>query len=352
MAFLPDGTAWIHSREPQGLMRIRIEGDRVTVVERRRTGPGLQSDTIYAVEVDPQGRTWAATDQGFDCLDSRVHVGRMEGMISEDCDLLAMLAEKDHIWVGTSAGLVRYDLGHEQPPMAAPLAHILHVQMGDQRLDALSGTFGRVGPRESNMAFRVAVPSYRHEGQLKIQIRLVGLEEAWRDLDAPLTRYQALPGGSYRFETRAAQPGGEFGPVVGLSFKVSPRWWRTWWAISLWGLSAAGAILVIVRVRVASLAQSKAELETLVAERTEELHNRNVELTDALGRVKQLSGLLPICACCKKIRDDKGYWNQLEHYISEHSGVGFSHGICPDCVGTMFPDYAGRSEARNPTKES
>jgi hypothetical protein len=68
--------------------------------------------------------------------------------------------------------------------------------------------------------------------------------------------------------------------------------------------------------------------------------------------VKQLSGLLPICASCKKIRDDKGYWNQLEHYISEHSDVGFSHGICPDCVGTMFPDYTGRPLGRQLGKES
>ena len=75
----------------------------------------------------------------------------------------------------------------------------------------------------------------------------------------------------------------------------------------------------------------------LVARRTDELSTRNEELSGALGRVRQLSGLLPICSCCKKIRDDRGYWNQLEQYFSEHSDVGFSHGICPECVGTMFP---------------
>lgn len=342
LAFLPDGSAWIHSREPQGLMRIRIEGDQVTVLDRRRAGQGLHSDMIYAMGVDPQGRTWVTTDQGFDCLDTRVHVGRREGVISEDCDLLALLTEKDHIWVGTSAGLVRYEAGKDEPSLEPPVPQILHVVKGDQRLDGPLGTFGPVGPKEANLGFRVAVPSYRHEGLLKIQVRLVGLEEAWRDLDAPLTRYQALPGGTYRFEARAAQPDGGYGRVVSLSFQVMPRWWRTWWAQMVWGLCAVGLTVVIVRLRVASLAQSKAELEGVVAERTEELRNRNDELTDALGKVKQLSGLLPICASCKKIRDDRGYWNQLEHYISEHSEVGFSHGICPDCVETMFPGRAIR----------
>jgi cell division protein FtsL len=62
------------------------------------------------------------------------------------------------------------------------------------------------------------------------------------------------------------------------------------------------------------------------------------ELRDALASVKQLSGLLPICSSCKKIRDDKGYWNQLEAYLSEHSGVVFTHGICPSCIQKLYPD--------------
>ena len=57
-----------------------------------------------------------------------------------------------------------------------------------------------------------------------------------------------------------------------------------------------------------------------------------VELKDALSKVKTLSGLLPICASCKKIRDDKGYWNQIEHYIRGHSEAEFSHSICPECA--------------------
>jgi len=62
------------------------------------------------------------------------------------------------------------------------------------------------------------------------------------------------------------------------------------------------------------------------------------KLQETLAKVKTLSGLLPICASCKKIRDDKGYWNQIEIYIKEHSEADFSHGLCPDCLKKLYPE--------------
>jgi len=71
----------------------------------------------------------------------------------------------------------------------------------------------------------------------------------------------------------------------------------------------------------------------------EERERLVVELRQALREVKTLSGLLPICASCKKIRDDQGYWNQIESYIKDHSEAEFSHGICPDCFRQLYPEY-------------
>jgi PAS domain S-box-containing protein len=68
----------------------------------------------------------------------------------------------------------------------------------------------------------------------------------------------------------------------------------------------------------------------------EEREKLVVELQDALAKVKTLSGLLPICASCKKIRDDKGYWTQLEAYIRDHSEAEFSHSICPECKEKIY----------------
>ncbi len=70
----------------------------------------------------------------------------------------------------------------------------------------------------------------------------------------------------------------------------------------------------------------------------EELNRKNEELRNALGEVRTLRGLLPICSICKKIRDDKGYWDQIETYIEKHSGAQFTHGICPDCVKNFYPE--------------
>ncbi|MBU0730890.1 MAG: hypothetical protein KKE17_02830 [Proteobacteria bacterium] len=67
------------------------------------------------------------------------------------------------------------------------------------------------------------------------------------------------------------------------------------------------------------------------------LRSKQLELKEALNEVKTLSGIIPICMSCKKIRDDKDYWNQLEVYISEHTDARFSHGICPDCLKRDHP---------------
>lgn len=77
----------------------------------------------------------------------------------------------------------------------------------------------------------------------------------------------------------------------------------------------------------------------MIRERAEEEREKLVhELQDALANVKTLRGLLPICSYCKKIRDDKGYWNRLESYIRDHSGAEFTHGMCPECLKKLYPD--------------
>ncbi len=73
----------------------------------------------------------------------------------------------------------------------------------------------------------------------------------------------------------------------------------------------------------------------------ERLQRRNRELEKALREVRELSGLIPICASCKKIRDDDGYWNEVEVYMSRHSDMDFSHSLCPECMARLYPEHAG-----------
>ena len=81
-------------------------------------------------------------------------------------------------------------------------------------------------------------------------------------------------------------------------------------------------------------------VEDITARRTAEEERDKIHLAhkEALDKVKKLTGMLPICANCKKIRNDQGYWEQIEAYISEHSAVEFTHGLCPECATKLYPE--------------
>jgi len=86
-------------------------------------------------------------------------------------------------------------------------------------------------------------------------------------------------------------------------------------------------------------AHEKTKLEMEERKRAQiEKDNLIVELQEALKKVRTLGGLIPICASCKKIRDDQGYWSQIESYIRTHSEAEFSHSICPECAKQLYPD--------------
>lgn len=92
------------------------------------------------------------------------------------------------------------------------------------------------------------------------------------------------------------------------------------------------------------LEQMNELLEARVAERTTALHDTVANLRLALDNVKTLSGLLPICGACKRIRDDDGYWSQVEDYISAHSTAEFSHSLCPECLAKLRNEIAERQQ--------
>ncbi|HON07259.1 MAG TPA: PAS domain-containing protein [Verrucomicrobiota bacterium] len=72
-----------------------------------------------------------------------------------------------------------------------------------------------------------------------------------------------------------------------------------------------------------------------------------LELEKALFEIKTLQGLIPICAGCKKIRNDKDYWENIEIYLKQHLDVQFTHGLCPDCIRKYYPEYVNEIEKQN-----
>ena len=125
------------------------------------------------------------------------------------------------------------------------------------------------------------------------------------------------------------------------------------------GLSCIGLtlLLIFLRSRVIAnrlltqknreIAQAHQTLQEEVAERQQIEKEREkliAKLQESLSNIKTLKGLVPICANCKKIRDDKGFWQHVETYIRKHSDAEFSHGICPECMEKLYPEYIDRKK--------
>lgn len=97
--------------------------------------------------------------------------------------------------------------------------------------------------------------------------------------------------------------------------------------------------LIFVAIIAYGLETSRSEFSKRLKRSNEALHAQKMKLEKALSEIKIMSGMLPICASCKKIRDDQGYWNQIEAYIEDHSDAELSHSICPDCARKWYPDF-------------
>ncbi len=112
-----------------------------------------------------------------------------------------------------------------------------------------------------------------------------------------------------------------------------------------------GGIVVEVSLRISPMRNRNGEvvgsavIARDISKRKQEERDRTQlihELSDALAKVKTLKGLLPICAGCKKIRDDAGYWEAVESYLQKHTDAEFTHALCEDCVRRLYPDIAGQ----------
>jgi PAS domain S-box-containing protein len=115
-------------------------------------------------------------------------------------------------------------------------------------------------------------------------------------------------------------------------------------------LTASGKRVPILKTAVSVILAGREHLlesflDITERKRAEEERERLIgELQEALAEVRTLSGLLPICAACKSIRDDQGYWQQIEAYIQDHSEAEFSHSVCPECAQKLYPEVFGKKQ--------
>lgn len=331
-SILPDAEdgAWIGTFGG-GLHRLR--GGRIDLV--LNVSHGLPSNDVTALLDDARGHLWLATTRGLARLPWQVLERPAAEVLAEPLPVLSLdvrdgmrsaeafggqsigvRSQDGYLWFATLDGLVRIDpTAIETPP--PPRAVIREIQVDGRALEQVSDF--ELTPDHRLLAISFTATTLAAPSRIQFRQRLVGLNETWRDLGSRRRiELSRLPAGNYVFELEASDVQGQFhGLSTRFDFKVLPRFTQT---RAFYGLAAISLIalgLLAQQWRVRLLRQREAELQQTAEE--------------AIANVRTLRGMLPMCAGCKKIRDDEGYWQGVETYISDHSEAAFSHGLCPSC---------------------
>jgi len=174
--------------------------------------------------------------------------------------------------------------------------------------------------------------------KVRYRYMLEGYDPDWVDSGTSRSaHYTGLPPRDYTFRVVAANSDGVWNHEGATwKFRLTPALHERRWFPAFIALAVVATGLIVHRWRVRNLRRNEQRLQARIGE--------------AVARIKTLSGLLPICAACKKIRDDQGYWEQIEVYIRDHSEAQFSHGLCPTCIRAMYPEFADAVLSRDPVE--
>jgi ligand-binding sensor domain-containing protein len=337
--FDPDGTMWVGTAGA-GLWRLH-DGHWTAFTTR----DGMFDDLIWSTLDDGLGNFWMSSNRGIwrvsrQQLENRaaglrrtiesVVYGEADGMRDRECngaqDPAGWRARDGRLWFPTARGLVVIDPSHlhaSKPPPA--LIASIHVD-GEPRSP---GRELVLRPGTSRLELAYTAPALRGPVRLRFRYRLESFDHQWNEAIDRNAQYTNLLPGDYRFVVQAGLDDA-WGPPATVAITLPPRFYETGWFYALALLSVALAIVAVPLLRVRQLRTRARDLDKRVQE--------------AISELKVLSGLLPICAWCKKIRDDRGYWSKIEAYLSARTEAQFTHGICPDCTQKMLSDESfGRS---------
>ena len=341
----PFGDVWVAGFG--GVSRVP-GGDLSAEIETLTQADGLPSRTIYSLvstgdstDEGDHAELWMGGSDGLGRLSLQTRhrpglpagptpVARTirvydasDGLTEDECNHMGLHPAPDgSLYVGTMASLARFDPAIE------------HVADAPLRVRWLE----RPGDGVELPANRRSVPLRWHAPWLapepvEYRTRVPRLDDRW---SAPSPRpsldLENLGPGTWRVEVSARRSDrsgsttqrGWTEPVA-TTFHVAPYFRETPAFYGLCALLLAALVFAFVRWRTARLRSRAAELQAAVDE--------------ALAQIKVLGGLMPICAGCKMVRDDEGYWQQIESYLHVHSEAELSHGLCPDCASEMYGPY-------------
>jgi ligand-binding sensor domain-containing protein len=334
ITFDPDGTMWVGT-EGAGLWRLR--DGRWAVFTTR---DGMFDDLVWRILDDGLGNLWMSSNRGIwrvgrDQLDAHatglrrtidsVVFGEADGMRDRECngatDPAGWRTRDGRLWFPTGRGMVAIDPAHLRP--GHPPAAVIETARIDGQAQRVTGQL-MLPAGSGRLEFDYTAPQLRGPQGLRFRYQLDSFDRGWNEAGAQRTaQYTNLPPGDYQFRVETGLDG-QWGKAATLRVTLPPRFYQNGWFYALAILSVALAIVAVPLLRVRQLRARARELDRRVQE--------------AISELKVLSGLLPICAWCKKVRDDRGYWNKIEAYLSARTDAQFTHGICPDCTQKVMAE--------------
>ncbi|MCE5248668.1 hypothetical protein LLG96_00460 [bacterium] len=328
----------------------------------------LFNDSIHSIIKDKQGAIWASTNAGLSCIEPSsmeiYNYNTGDGLPFIDNIDNAMFCGNDGtIYVGGKDGFYTFHpdsmhTGNQPPPVVITSLKIDNVEAEFEK--KITETSDITLPyRKAPLMLEFSALDYVNPSKNTFAYTMEGLNSDWiKSGNHRNVTYTNLEPGSYVFWVKAANSQGVWNNEgVSLRITIIPPFWKTLWFKALSIIALFGFIYLGHVIRIRNILRFNKELENRIDERTEELKRNNEKLLNEINerekaesKIKVLSGLIPICASCKKIRDDKGYWTQIESYIRDHSEADFSHGICPECRKKLYPELNNRKS--NGTSET
>jgi len=338
-----DDSIWLQTR--RGLTRRMPDGRFVTYT----VAEGLYADHLYGLAEDLQGNMWMGCSRGVFRVSVKdldafaqgntkrvtsiaygIEDGLKSTVLSSGFTPSLIRSRDGRVWLATTDGMSVVDPTILKTNSIPPPVHLESVDINGASFDYTKPA--QVAPGNGDLTFRYTGLSFIDPQKVHFKVRLEPYDRDWVDVEnMRVKQYTNIPPGRYKFRVIAANSDGVWNEKGdGFEVNLAPHFYQTYW---FYALCAAGTVLLgagTQRWRIRNLQAREREL--------------SVRVDEAIAQIKTLRGLLPICASCKKIRDDSGYWNQMETFISDHSGADFSHSICPDCMVKLYPDYASQQQ--------
>jgi len=331
------GSLWISS--PQGGLT-RYRNGKFIVYNAK---VGLFNDEIYCVLGDVLGDLWLSSPRGIGYIRRQdfddYETGRVQflhsqiyttadGMKTDECfgdwQPSGWKANNGHLWFATKKGAVMIDPKAFKRNELPPPVLIEKVVIDQQTVSVRQ--FITVSPGKEKFEFHYTALSFLVPERVLFKYMLEGYDREYITAGTRRVAYYTnLSPGRYRFRVMACNNDGVWNEAESsFAFELEPHFYQTYWFFGLVFIAFGGVIFGIYRLRVWQLLKREKELQASIQEAT--------------ANIKTLSGLIPICANCKKIRDDKGYWDQLEGYFQDRSETKFLRGMCPECTEKLSPE--------------